>query len=461
MRRCHGEVLAFFLWLTAVGLPQIAVGQAAPAAATFLVPTGHAYIGAYIELDPVAKGDISAFEKLVGRKHAGYLRYVGYGEPFPYRWAADVVAHGAMPQIAWEPNNGLSEVQDDTYLRGWAQAARHLGAPILLRYASEMNGDWMPYSGNPDEYIRKWRLVYRVMHETAPNVVVIWCPFGVPRSTIPLYYPGDEYVDWVGVNIYAVVYNNGDRKQPATDTQMDQLRFIYNLYADRKPIAVCEYAATHFCRASGQCTTDFAIKSLREFYEALPKLFPKVVFVSWFSVEAHADGLAHNDYAVTTDPAVLAAYKELVARDYFLTAPLPPAGGRPGGNPSLIAPPETPGTPALPPAPAVVPSHSLPLMGSAAPAARELVVTIRGSSPQAATGEVILGAAVGDGLTVGTVTFYLDDEVRCLTNITPYTWRWNTALYEPGEHVVRVVVAAPDGEEIAQKEVSVIVAPRE
>jgi hypothetical protein len=429
-------------------------------AATALVPTGHAYTGAYIELDPVARGDIATFEKQVGRKQASYLRYVGYGEPFPYRWAQDVVNAGAMPQIAWEPNNGLAEVQDDAYLHGWAQAAHNLGAPILLRYASEMNGKWQAYSGRPDDYIRKWRLVYRIMHDTAPNVVMIWCPFGVPRSTIPLYYPGDDYVDWVGVNIYAVLFNNGDPKQPATDTQLDQLRFVYNLYADRKPIAICEYAATHFCQASGQCTTDFAVKSMREFYAALPKLFPKVIFVSWFSVEASADGLAHNDYALTTDPAVLAAYREIISSDYFLSAPL--TGTTLGGETGPLLPSETGPASSVPltPAAPIIPTRPLPQAGPVTPEAKELIVTIRGGSPLAARRHLLLGAAIGSALAADTVTFSLDGQVRCLTNVAPYLWDFNTEGFAPGEHAVKVEVAAADGEVVAQREVSLIIAPR-
>lgn len=457
MRRLPWLVLAAGWCLMTIAAPQLCWGQEREAAAAdYLVPERGAYLGAYIQLDPVVKGDIAAFEKLVGRKHASYLRYVGYGEPFPHKWAAEVVAAGAMPQIAWEPNNGLGEVHDDAYLRGWAQAARHLGAPLLLRYASEMNGTWMPYSGNPDEYIRKWRLVYRVMRETAPNVVMIWCPFGTPRSTIPLYYPGDAYVDWVGVNVYAVVHNDGDPLKPAADTQLDQLRFVYNLYADRKPIAICEYAATHFCRAVKQATTEFCLKNAREFYDALPRLFPRVIFVSWFSVEASADGLADNDYAVTTDPAVLALYREIVARDYFLPSPLPAPGGTWGGPPGIIGPPPPPPAPSGPP---VVPSRPLPARGTAAPAPKELAVTMRGGSPEAAQGKVTLVASVGEELEVDTVIFQLNGEVRCLTNMRPYTWDWNTAVYDPGEYVIRVVVTSRDGEEIAQREVSVIVAP--
>ena len=135
------------------------------------------YIGAYIEQDPIVAGDIELFERLVGKKHTSYMCYLGYGEPFPAQWVTKVIEHGALPQIAWEPNDGLEQVRDDAYLRTWAQAAAQAEGPILLRFASEMNGTWMPYSGNPDEYVRKWRLVYSVIKQAAPNVIMVWCPF--------------------------------------------------------------------------------------------------------------------------------------------------------------------------------------------------------------------------------------------------------------------------------------------
>ena len=444
-------------------LASTSLALAAPAAdyAHALVPTKGAYLGAYIQLDPVVKGDFKAFEGLTQRHHAVYLRYLGYGEPFPYRWIQDVVAHGAIPQIAWEPNNGLSEVQDDTYLRGWAEAAGHCGTPLLLRYASEMNGAWMPYSGDPNEYIRKWKLVYKVIHAAAPNVVMIWCPFGVPRTTIPLYYPGDAFVDWVGINIYSVVYNNGDLKQPATDTQLDQLKFVYNLYSERKPIAICEYAATHYCAASKQVTRDFAVRSMKEMYAALPVQFPRVVLISWFSVDTASDRLAHNEYAVTTDPVVLATYRELISSPYFLTttsltgsaAALPPTGNT-GPGPSIISPPL-----AVIPAPedAVTPSHGFPLEGQAVPGPRELGLSIYGASPHAASGKVTLSCTPGADLKIDTLTFYLDGQIRCITNFKPYTWNWKIQE-PPGEHVVKVVATAPNESELATLEVSVIVA---
>lgn len=455
MSRACPSARALALLAVVVALPgAFARAQETPTtpAALALTPTQGAYLGAYLQLDPVVKNDYAAFNKLTGKQHCVFLRYLGYGEPFPYRWVQEVAAAGGIPQIAWEPNNGLGEVQDDTYLRGWAEAARHAGVPILLRYASEMNGAWMPYSGNPGEYIRKWRLVYTVMHETAPNVIMIWCPFGVPRSTIPLYYPGDAYVDWVGVNVYAVMYNNGDVRQPAANTQFEQLKFVYDLYAPRKPIAICEYAATHYCKASKQATREFAVRSMREMYEALPKQFPRVVLISWFSVDAASDKIARNDYAVTTDPLVLATYREIIASPYFLSAPVTatPVPVSPTAPPApIIAPP--------PVAPPVVPKHEFPLSGQAVPGPREIGLTMYGASPRAASGKAVVTAVAGADLKIDTLTFYLDDEIRCITNFRPYVWNW-TIEEPPGEHTIKVVAEASTGERIATVEVSVIVA---
>jgi len=353
-----------------------------------------------------------------------------------------VLNHGAMPQIAWEPNNGLDEVRDDQYLRGWAQAAARAGGPILLRYASEMNGNWMIYSGDPDLYIEKWRIVYRVMHEVAPNVIMVWCPFATPRSNIPDYYPGDSYVDWVGINIYAVVRHDGDLSRPAPDDQLEELRFICQLYGDRKPIAICEYAATHFCAALEQSTTEFAVRQMRQMYQAIRDQFPNVVLINWFSVDAARDQLAHNDYALTTDKAVLTTYQELISGEYFL---------------AQLAAKLTPTAPALPPPT----SAPLALAGPAQPLPTEVIIVVKGAPPRAVRGQVLVQTAVGADVDVGTVEFYIDNNFRGITNVRPYQYSWQSDHYPPGEHLIKVVVRNRYDVQIAEKEAAVIVAESE
>ena len=86
-------------------------------------PDHACFIGAYIQRDSVVKDSAQEWERLVGKGHASYLHYVGYGRPFPMGWVKGLRQIGAAPNIAFEPNDGIEKVKDDAYLRGWARDA--------------------------------------------------------------------------------------------------------------------------------------------------------------------------------------------------------------------------------------------------------------------------------------------------------------------------------------------------
>jgi beta-mannanase len=73
-----------------------------------------------------------------------------------------------------------------------------------------MNGDWTRYGGDPVRYKIAWKTVADVMSERAPNVALVWCVNHVPEKNIPAFYPGDPYVDWVGVNFYSVPFHDNN-----------------------------------------------------------------------------------------------------------------------------------------------------------------------------------------------------------------------------------------------------------
>jgi hypothetical protein len=304
-------------------------------------PETGCFIGAYILQDVNISGKVERWEQLTGKGHASYLRYVGYGRPFPKEWVAGVRRHGAVPCLALEPNDGLGMVQDcgkscrhgeatladgrpapppeRVCLRRFARDAAESGGPVFLRFASEMNGPWTRYHGNPRKYREKFRLVARVMHEEAPNVAMVWTPYCTPRRVIPDYYPGDDAVDWVGVNIYSVHHHDGLLHRPAHwQDPADLLDPIYRLYADRKPIQISEYAATHTCKACGKYTADFAMDKMIRMYRCLPRDYPRVKMIFWFSYDTISGKAAENNYAVTDDPVITDTYRRLVAPDYFL-----------------------------------------------------------------------------------------------------------------------------------------------
>jgi len=303
-------------------------------------PQKGCYLGAFVMADENVGKDMSTWEETVGKGHASYLRYVGYGQPFPAEWVKQVRKVGAVPNLAFEPNDGLKEVRDSDYLRNFARTAAASGGPVFLRFGSEMNGNWTAYHGNPKAYREKFQLVASIFHHEAPNVAMVWTPYCMPDDKIPYYYPGDAAVDWVGVNIYSVHHHNGNKTMPAFNEDPTRLlEPVYRRYAARKPIQISEYAATSFCKACKTAMPAFAIAKMQRMYESLPTRFPRVKMIYWFSWDTIAGGAADNNYSVAGNETVLATYRKLVQKPYFLARlPQPPARAKEAANPARTLP---------------------------------------------------------------------------------------------------------------------------
>lgn len=294
-------------------------------------PAKGCYLGAYIDLDPQLKSFYrdqngsprrlpEEFEALAGRRHAMYFFYLGYGKRLPLDWVKLLARRGKFVHVALEPNSGLDKVKDDEYLRQLADDMRKSKARIFLRFASEMNGDWTKYSGNPAKYKEKFRLVAQVMRKRATNVAMVWAVYTTPRGNIPQYYPGDEFVDWVGVNMYNVTYFNQNPNAPASQVRPgDMLDYIYKRYSRAKPIMISEYATTHFSALENKPVIPFAISNIRTLYRELQTKYPRVKAINYFNSDnLRLQHRKNNDYTVTDEPQVLATYRQAIGDQYFI-----------------------------------------------------------------------------------------------------------------------------------------------
>ncbi len=295
-------------------------------------PKNGCYVGAFLDLDftntdtyldQVGKTRRmpDPFEAMTDKPHASYFFYMAYGSRTAVDWISLLAMQGKAVHIALEPNNGLEYVKNDAYLNNLADALHTTGAKIFLRFASEMNGPWVKYHGNPKLYKEKFQLVAKVMREKAPNVAMVWCPYTTPTSPIKSYYPGDAAVDWVGVNMYSVTYFNQDRKQPASHINpVEMLDYVYSNYAGRKPMMIGEFGATHWSALEGSAQTSYAQRCIQSLYAALPRKYPRVKAVFYFnSNNIEVSHRQNNNYAVTQSKPVLQAYKYAVSHPYFLS----------------------------------------------------------------------------------------------------------------------------------------------
>ncbi|HLV80867.1 MAG TPA: glycosyl hydrolase [Chthonomonadaceae bacterium] len=415
-------------------------------------PATGCYLGAYIDYDPILRHrfrdqdrithqDPIPFEKLVGKPHAMYFFYLGYGRPLPMDWVRWLASQDKFVHIALEPNNGLSRVKDDAYLRRLADDMARSGARIFLRFASEMNGFWTNYHNDPAEYRRKFRLVHDIMRRRAPNVAMVWCPYMIPTRGIPAYYPGDDAVDWVGVNLYSVTYHDNKLSEHCENEHpCDLLSYVYDRYSARKPIMVCEYGVTHYSTCDGRSRPDFALRKILTLYAALPRLFPRVKCINYFDGDAlrFAADRATNDYCITDDPVVAATYRYAIASPYFLSAPLP--------EPTADAP-------------------ALRNVSYPAPGAQRPTSNLRNALPipmpmregERLRGQVRLSCFARTPSDIVTIVYKVDG-YRIYSAKTPDLWEcvWNAGSVRPGRHTLTLEALRPDGRLAASQTLHVL-----
>jgi hypothetical protein len=287
-------------------------------------PASGTYIG-MLGADRRVGYDVTKIEDVYGRKHALYLAYVGWRKVqtdtntyFPARTAERVKELGGALQIGWEPRFGLDDVQDDEYVRRFAREAKASGIPIFLRYASEMNGAWVPWHGNPQQYVEKFRLVHDIMAEEAPNVAMVWSPNFSPADTIDDYYPGDAYVDWVGFSLYNTPYS-ADKEQ-LKGTVIDTFAPLYERY-NHKPIMISEGAIAHTYLPTNQTYWSWAEGQMGYMYGLLPRLFPQVKAITYFNF-SRAQAIRTNGtyvYDIGENPFMDGLYQRLITSDWFLS----------------------------------------------------------------------------------------------------------------------------------------------
>ena len=258
--------------------------------------------------------------RITGKDHAAYMVYVHYDQEDSisqyashYRVAKE---RGKAMQICLETTNGLDEVKDDEHLHNLCIQAKDAGIPIFLRFDGEFNDESNPWhKDGPAKYIEKYRIVANAFHKWAPNVAMVWAPNDWPIGSEDAYYPGDAYVDWVGVSSYVVFNENGTPKQ--SNTWIDRFKLLYHKYGNKKPILITEGAAIPSVEyAPMQDVTESAQYELQRFYAGVARKYPNLKMIFYWSNNEMWGRMAQCE--ISSNPRMLAAYRKAIADSYYL-----------------------------------------------------------------------------------------------------------------------------------------------
>ncbi len=126
---------------------------------------------------------------------------------------SNTVIHSAMWMVGtWGVAANTANGVYDEVVKQYANWAKSINRPIYLRIGYEFDG---PHNQlEPDDYVRAYRRVVDLMRaEGVENVAFVWHSYiFTPYKNYPLeaWYPGDAYVDWVGISTFGLLYQEAE-----------------------------------------------------------------------------------------------------------------------------------------------------------------------------------------------------------------------------------------------------------
>ncbi len=271
---------------------------------------------------------IHKLESMTGKKFAQIMWYQDFTKEFPLDDCQKLIKNGYVPHITWEPwfagntnSINLEKIlsgQWDHYIKNWAIASKKLKQPFFLRFGHEFNGNWYPWSIPQNDmqaakYIRAYRYVHNIFQkEGAKNAQWIWCPYNDtipnhPSNNLFLAYPGNDYVDWIGIDGYNFGQQTGFNY--GWNSFDDLFSAIYTAIVQKitnKPIMLAEFA-------SGSVGGNKEAW-IREMGESLPLKYPAIKSIVWFNINKE------TDWRIEESAQIANAFYEAVSNNYFLTS---------------------------------------------------------------------------------------------------------------------------------------------
>jgi mannan endo-1,4-beta-mannosidase len=174
-----------------------------------LHPSGK-YWGAALPGAPRSLTAVDRFSDLVGKRPNILAYYLAWGDQFDVEPARNAWSSGSLPFISWEPfTTSVAEIASggsDAYIIKFATRVRDANLPVAISFGHEMNGVWYPWGSQATEaaeFVAAWRHIHDLFIQAgAGNVIWVWCANvinPVPRVPLRPLYPGDPYVNWIGV----------------------------------------------------------------------------------------------------------------------------------------------------------------------------------------------------------------------------------------------------------------------
>lgn len=254
------------------------------------------YLGIFHPFKETGLSDLSEIEYIENAQNIDFniiSFYLGWNtestENFPHDLMSGTYDRRAIPMITWEPwasalplNENYEELKEekkvlkhiaqgvyDDYIREFIQILKSYDQPVFLRFAHEFDNPQYPWSqvgeNTPREFIEAWIHVHEIAKaEDAGKIVFVWNPWSIEGMS--QYYPGDEYVDWIGITLLNYDSLNREGNQYSFKELFQPISEKLNSFT-RKPIMLTEFGSLNLNNNQEEWIKDATTSIKEDFYE--------------------------------------------------------------------------------------------------------------------------------------------------------------------------------------------------
>jgi len=166
----------------------------------------------------------------------------------------------------------ILEGKYDKELNRFLKTIREIKNPVFIRIGYEF--DW-PNRFKPKRFIKAWRyIVDRIREKKIDNIATVWCSCPFPgTSSVEQYYPGDNYVDWFGIDVFSIKNFKDDRYKPVKE-------FLELAEKHKKPVMVGESTPARVGVGDGKKSWDSWFKPYFKWLER-HKVIKAFCYINW------------------------------------------------------------------------------------------------------------------------------------------------------------------------------------
>ena len=269
-------------------------------------PTKPASIAVGIAVDDsnTAKNpQLSNYTTATGKAPAFVEWYQSWAEPLYYSsQETSVKSANLTPVISWTsdstPLTSISNGSQDNTIDAAAALAKQWPGTLYIRFDYEMNiksSAWDPtnLSETPTDYVYAWRYIVNRFKTTdgVTNVKWIWSPNINCNGSCPFdsYYPGNSYVDMVGLDGYNYASLDGVAWESFSSLFQNSYDDIVGLdpgiAVDIAEVGSAEASPTEMAQGLNKASWVSAMAL------TIPTTMPKVIALTWWQGLDHQSSL--------------------------------------------------------------------------------------------------------------------------------------------------------------------------